>query len=61
MMNFLSKTASNDALYTSKRGRKVMMEDALLRDEVRRKEEAKGRESPPFNPKRDLNITVEEA
>ena len=37
-----------------------MTEDALLRDEVRRKEESKGLKSPPFNPKRDLNITVTE-
>ena len=55
----LFKASQNDAVPLSERRRREIVKEALKRDDKRRESE-KGSKSPPFQPKRDLNLTVEE-
>ena len=60
----VSHKTKDGTVLASKRTRAQWVQDAVNRDNARRKEERdainRGLESPPFNPKRGLNLTVEE-
>lgn len=59
MKTSLFEASQNDSVPLSERRRKEIVKEALKRDDKRREYE-KGSKSPPFQPKRDLNLTVEE-